>query len=179
MPVFKWSDIPVWIPKYLSVVKINRVLCAAHFNGDEPCRIFQTWHYNSGTRWRADWLLVWVWFGVLHSVFLTHFISTHREREGKSVWTLNLLLHSCLFWATTSGKTGLVFHYNTSLIYCLSLPWIMKDGVAGPLRSRSVLCDLFGWPWLCGFPSCGLVKISGIKLIFLDISVKSVHIQKT
>lgn len=76
----------------------------------------------------------------------------------------------------TSGKTGLLFHYNTYL-----LPFIALNNERWCRWPLAVFgaCSLtfLRWPLLCGVPSCGLGRISGIKLIFWTSAVESVHIQ--
>lgn len=115
-------------------------------------------------------------------VFDTCNLNIYELERGKAVFCatlLDLFLVSFILVHLMS-KTGLVSHYKT-LIYCLSLPWIMIDGVTGSLT-------VFGAFALVTFSVAGAVWCPFLwacwnewkQIYYLsDVSLESVHIQKT
>lgn len=64
--------------------------------------------------------------------------------------------------------------YTTTLIYCLSMPWIESDGVAGPLR---LALRPFQWPWLWRHFLWACWWIKWNQTYLSDISGELLHIQ--
>lgn len=117
---------------------------------------------------------------LVQCVFDTFNLNIYELERGKAVFCVTLRsLSRSFILVHFMSKTGLVSHYKT-LIYCLSLPWIMIDGVAGSLTvfgafalvtfsvAGAVWCPLL---WACQNEWKQTYYLS-------DISLESVHIQK-
>lgn len=159
-PVFKWNNEPVDNQVFISfavivVLRFNSVLSAAHFNSDKPCCIIRL---DTTTLAHGDGLFsVRLGSALLHSVFLTHLISTYMSwKEGRAVCgETSVSFHSCLFRAVISRKAGLLFHYNTHLFIALN----SERWCCGPFTVfRALPCDLHGGRGCVTSPPVGLLE---------------------